>query len=382
MLVALAVLELGALLLLMARLSSGRNRRRPAQPLLEADANHAGVVSVVVPTFNEALRIGPCLEGLSRQSGSIGEIIIVDSGSTDGTAELVREAAARDPRFRLERDAPLPAGWVGKVWAMQHGLSLAGGRWILGVDADTSPRPGMVDALLREVGEAGYDVVSFSPRFVGMSALEQWLQPSMLLTLVYRSGAAGARGQDPESLMANGQCFLARREVLVKNGGYALARSSWADDVTLARELARRGASVGFLDGSRLYDVRSYEGVWQLWKEWGRSFDLADATRRWRHWLDIIFLFLVLVLPWVVAVWLVMGGESGTGAWRRVLLGSVGTILAIRLLMLLALAPSYKERTMGFWLSPLSDPIAWIRLVISTLSRPQEWRGRRFSKGN
>lgn len=378
MIVLVALLEFVALLVLMARLSSGRNRRPAAAPMLKVNPQNKGVVSVILPTFNEASRVALCLEGLAKQGASVREIIVVDSGSTDGTRELVESAKAKDPRFRLERDAPLPPGWVGKVWALQHGLSVAGGSWVLGVDADTVPKEGMVDAVLSEATEAGFDVVSFSPRFAGMSLLEQWLQPSMLLTLVYRSGAAGGPRQSAESMLANGQCFLARREVLERHGGYELARSSWADDVALARELARRGAVVGFLDGSRLYDVRAYASAGQMWKEWGRSFDLADASNRWRHWLDVAFLFLVQVLPWAVIVLFFTGLLSEDGIWRSILLGVAGMILAIRVLMLLALAPSYEKRTAGFWLSPLSDALAWVRLVASTLVRPRAWRGREF----
>ena len=54
----------------------------------------------------------------------------------------------------------------------------------------------MMASAIRQMGGVaaeGRDVVSFAPRFAGMTAAEQWLQPSMLLTLVYRFGAAGRR---------------------------------------------------------------------------------------------------------------------------------------------------------------------------------------------
>ena len=101
-------------------------------------------VSVIVATLNEAARIAPCLAGLRAQGRPLLEVLVVDSRSTDGTRDLVAAAAALDPRVRLLTDDPLPDGWVGKVWALEHGLRAARGEWILGIDADTEPRPGLV----------------------------------------------------------------------------------------------------------------------------------------------------------------------------------------------------------------------------------------------
>ena len=111
----LALLQSAALALLLVRLWPGRTRLPPVVPL--TDSAGTGTVSIIVATLDEARRIGPCLEGLIAQGPVVREIIIVDSGSTDGTTDLVRAASARDPRVRLLRDDPLPAGWVGKVWA-------------------------------------------------------------------------------------------------------------------------------------------------------------------------------------------------------------------------------------------------------------------------
>src|SRR6185503_14651794 len=101
---------------------------------------------------------------------------------------------------------------------------------------------------------------------------------------------------------ANGQCFLARRDTLLRHGGYAPARASFADDVTLARHLARRGERVGFLDGSRLYRVRSYRSASEMLREWGRSLDLRQATSAVRQWNDIIQLTAVQGVPVLVLI--------------------------------------------------------------------------------
>ena len=122
-------------------------------------------VTVMVTTLNEVHRVGPCLDGLMQQQEPLLEVLVVDSRSTDGTRELVEAASKRDPRIRLVTDEPLPPGWVGKVWALENGLREARGEWVLGIDADTVPAPGLVGAVIDAVEQDGYDVASFSPQF-------------------------------------------------------------------------------------------------------------------------------------------------------------------------------------------------------------------------
>lgn len=372
----LAVLLAGALLALLARLAPGRHRLPPVAPRPEGTE---GSVSVILATLDEAERAGPCLEGLMRQGAPVREILVVDSHSTDGTAELVREAARRDPRVRLLLDPPLPDGWLGKAWAMEHGLRQATGEWVLTVDADTAAAPGMAAAALEAAREHRFDAVSFSPRFALSGALETLIHPALLVTLVYRGGSAGAAATDPERLMANGQCFLLHRDTLVEGGGFAPARRSFCDDVTLARHLARRGARVGFLDGRELYVVRPHASARAAWRDWGRSLDLKDAAGAARQWADVALLLLAQGAP--LPVLLV---AFATGAWRTggglALVIVAGTLLLLRLLVHAALRPCYVRGGVAFWLSPLLDWLGALRILLSTLRRPKRWRTRVYAE--
>ncbi|MEW5919301.1 MAG: glycosyltransferase family 2 protein, partial [Gemmatimonadota bacterium] len=141
------------------------------------------------------------------------------------------------------------------------------------------------------------------------------------------------------------------------------------------------GARVGFLDGSRLYRVRSYESLGHMWREWGRSIDLKDATNKLRRAGDCLFVALVqgaplpLVATWIAGWW---QPQDGVG-WAVVAINA--TLLLIRLVMLLALAPAYSKRSLGYWLSPTADWIAVLRLILSMLRRPTQWRGRHYPAG-
>ncbi len=377
----MAIVQGSLFVALVWRLLPGRTRRPAVAPRLEPRTDTS--VSVIVATLNEAHRISPCLDGLMAQPAPLSEILVVDSRSTDGTGELVTRAAQRDARVRLITDDPLPAGWVGKVWALETGLRQAKGEWVLGIDADTEPQPGMIPAIIDAAEQYGYDVVSFGPRFAGQSSAERFVQPAMLLTLVYRCGAAGADDPPPDRVMANGQCFLARRAVLEEHGGYAPARASFCDDVSLARHVAARGARVGFLDGSRVIGVRAYSSLGEMWREWGRSFDLKDATPMWRRWFDVALVWSTQALPLPMLITLALAGmwpALGELSAVNLLWMFNAAALIARLLMLVALRGSYAERGWPFWLSFLSDIPAAIRLTISTARQPRAWRGRAYGE--
>jgi len=377
MLLALASLQSVLAGLLVFRLMGGRTRRPAEAP--QPQGHDGDGLTMVVATLNEAKRIGPCLRGLEAQGAPVREILVVDSGSTDGTRELVAAAAQRDPRIRLLTDPPLPTGWIGKAWALQHGTEQASQPWVLGMDADTEAEPGCAAAVLAAAQREGFEAVSFAPRFDGQTAAERWLQPALLVTLIFRSGAVGDPRVKPDRVIANGQCFLLKRAVLLANGGYAPVKDSFAEDVSLVRHLARAGVSVGFLDGSRLYSVRSYTGIAQMWREWGRSLDLKDATSKVRQSFDTLFVALAQGVQWPLALVLVLAWPTmPAGPTRTVLSVSTGILLGIRWMLLFALRGSYARRGVTWWLSPFADPIAAVRLVISSLRRPKQWRSRTY----
>lgn len=383
----LLLIQLPAFFLLLSRLLKGI-RRTPPIAVGSPTPEELGAVSIVVPTLNERERLGPCLQGLSKQSYEVREIIIVDSNSSDGTPELVEKTQENDPRFRLITDDPLPIDWVGRPWALHTGYlySSPESEWILGIDADTKPDPRLVVSIVRAAVAHNFDLVSLSPQFILKYPGEWWLQPALLITLVYRFGPTGTNSETPLRVMANGQCFLCRRDVLTKLDGYSTAKGSFCDDVTLARYAASVGFKVGFLDGSKVLKVRMYEGALDTWNGWGRSLDLKDASGVSQLWHDLWFLLCVQGLPLPAS--LVFLSCLGLGSYSRSIILAAGLnlgLVLIRTAMLKAIAPAYDRTQVSplgfclFWLSPLADPLAVVRIFLSALTRPTQWRGRSYN---
>ena len=386
LLLGLLIFQGTATLILLSRLVKGAIRRPPLAPQV-ATPQQSGVVSILIPTLNEVDRIAPCLGGLSQQGNEVREIIVIDSNSQDGTRDRVKDAAETDPRLRLITDDPLPAGWVGRPWALHNGFlaSSADSEWILGIDADTEPQPGLVASSIDAAIAEGYDLVSLSPQFILNYPGEWWFQPALLMTLLYRFDAAGVRNQSPDRVMANGQCFLCRRSVLVQLDGYTSAAASFCDDVTLARTAAKQGFKVGFLDGAKVIRVRMYTGMAQTWREWGRSIDLKDATTPLQLAGDLALLLLTqaLPLPLTLIFWSNFGWEY-SDLTVKLAIGLNLFLVTIRCALLLAIYPSYYRpdrfapAAWLFWLSPFADPLAVLRIFLSAFQTPKQWRGRMY----
>ncbi len=342
----------------LARIARGARRSPPLLP--DPQRAVAGKVSVVIPARDEEHRIGRALGALAGDP-QVGEVVVVDDCSTDRTAEVASSA-----RARVVRGLPLPPGWVGKPWALHQGLEAATGEWLVTLDADVVPRPGLVGALVGAAEDQGWDHVSAGGRFICDYAGQRLLHPAMLATLVYRFGPPGAATIPPaQRVVANGQCTITRRAVLAAQGGYRPIAGHLTDDVALARHLAGVGWRVGFLDGTRCFDVRMHTSVGEAWRNWGRSLPMPDVTSTaWKAAdLAVVWMALALPLPRLLA-------RRGD----RLDL----SLLALRLGVLAATASAYRHRGPAYWLSPLADVPVAVRLSWATLRPGRTWRGRTY----
>ncbi len=180
--------------MVLSRLARGRSLPPPLAPGAPAPK---GTVSVVVPARDEEARIAGVLAPL-RDDPAVAEVLVVDDESSDRTAEVAEGYGAR-----VVRGAPLPAGWAGKPWALEQGLRAAGGEWIVFLDADVRPKPGLVAALVERA--QAFDLFSAGPRFICDTHLERCLHAAFLTTLVWRFGPTGARQPRPSLAVINGQ---------------------------------------------------------------------------------------------------------------------------------------------------------------------------------
>jgi dolichol-phosphate mannosyltransferase len=372
LLYALALAQAVAGLVVLIRLGRGRDRVRPLAP---GDPAEPGALTVIVPARDEEHRIGPLLDAVARMGPVVREAIVVDDGSTDATADVVRRAIARDARLRLVTAAPRPDGWVGKQHALQQGLAEARAPWALCLDADARPDPALPDAILRAAAEHGYDAVTAGPRFAVDTPGEAVLHPALLATLVYRFGPPTPAPAASDRIVANGQCLLVPVERFRTAGGWQPVRAHMTEDVALARHLVRSGWRVGMADAAPLLVVDMHASGREAWREWGRSLALPGVASGREQALDILTLLLTLALP----PWMLLAALLTGSVW--IAIPSL-VLLAVRILFHVALRSAYERPGRLYWLAPLADGAAVVRLVASALRPNRRWRGRTYARSS
>ena len=177
-------------------------------------------VSIVVAARDEEEHIEQCLAALSDQDYPAHryEVIVVDDGSRDRTAERVRQNAT--DRVRLVRTEE-KLGWSGsKKAALSLGIATATGEIILTTDADCRVGPGWIRALVSHFQGAVGMVVGFSqvrPEEAGRRWLAGYEATDFLALMGCIAGSIG----HGHPMAASGQNLAYRKEVFTGVGGYS-----------------------------------------------------------------------------------------------------------------------------------------------------------------
>jgi dolichol-phosphate mannosyltransferase len=348
----------------------------PRKRVEVSDTTSSDRLTIILPVLNEVARISACLDSLIAQPKEAIEILVVDGGSSDGTREIVKRYGTRDNRVRLVDASPINETWTGKAWGLYIGLQASdqNSKWILCVDADVHATPKLVRSLLNHAQRIGVETFSLAATQQLSGAADALIHPTLLTTLIYRFGSPGKATKNVHRALANGQCFLCRRETLIKTRALEAARSSLCEDITIARRLAECGEEVGFYESDGLIDVRMYENWRETWRNWPRSLPMRDQYFGWREWLGLLKILVLQALPLPVFVVCVIAGGP---PWFAIATGALGIV---RLGILAGVARAYKARPWSYWLSPLLDLPVALKLIASALARRQVWRGRVYMR--
>jgi hypothetical protein len=223
-------------------------------------------VAVLLPLRDEAARVTPCLEALLGQRGVPHlEILVLDDGSTDGTAEVVRAVAG--DKVRLLTGAALPDGWLGKPYACAQLAAAADADVLVFLDADVVLAPDAIAGAVTAARE--FTLLSPYPRITGAGRLVQpLLQWSWLTFLPLR---AMERSPRPSLAAAGGQWLVADRAGYQRAGGHAAVRGEVLEDIALARAVKRSGGRIALADGSPVATCEMYPSWAALRDGYGKS---------------------------------------------------------------------------------------------------------------
>jgi hopene-associated glycosyltransferase HpnB len=233
-------------------------------------ASGGAAVTVVVPARDEAESIQAALASLLAQEyrGAL-SIVLVDDNSSDGTGELAA-ALVSGGRLTILKGEPLPAGWTGKLWAVQQGLThplAKSAGYVLLTDADIVHAPGHVSALVAQAEAGGYELVSEMVRLHCATAAERALIPAFVFFFQMLYPFAWVNDPAKRTAGAAGGTMLVARAALDRIDGVTRIRQNLIDDCALAKEIKSTGGRIwlGHAEAAistRVY--RSWRDVWNM----------------------------------------------------------------------------------------------------------------------
>lgn len=332
---------------------------------------HAPPVTVVMPARNEAETVGRAVTSLLRQdyAGRL-DIVVVDDGSDDGTADRVAEVASGFSQVHVVPGKPLPAGWIGKMWALDQGVAYARqlapeGRYLLLTDADIDHDAGNVRRLVYKAETEGRLLVSVMVRLHTQHFWERLLIPAFVFFFQKLYPFSWVNNPAKRTAAAAGGCMLLNRDALEAIGGIAAVRGELIDDCALARRIKAHGP-IWLGLSSRIRSLRRYAGLGGLWQMVARTAFTQLGYSVLALAGTVVAMTLTYLVPPIAFVYGVV-----TGALPSAVLGGIAWALMIR-----AQRPTLALYRLAWWRGTLL-PFAALLFTLMTLdSARRHWQGR------
>ncbi len=231
-------------------------------------------LSIIIPARNEELRLRPLLKSLNEQQFQNFEVLVVDDGSTDETAQVAKSFGARVLKSELlENMQP------GKANACAYGAHFATGEWILFLDADIQlvGENSLQTILNGFQKQGGKGIFSMQPYHYIYKMYEN-LSVIFNVTMITGMNVFTFWGKKFKTAGSFGPCIVCDVESYRKTGGHEVAAHTIMDDFALSDVFLKEQLPVTNHLGKGILKMRMHEeGPRQLVEGWTKN--LATASQ-------------------------------------------------------------------------------------------------------
>lgn len=222
-------------------------------------------ITVLIPARNEAPFIKQTLAALSKQGSGL-RIVVVDDQSSDGTAEQAKDCGARV----VSGVAP-PAGWSGKLWALEQGFRKVQTPYVLLLDADIELKPGIVATLREKARKEKLALVSLMAKLPLQRYIERMLMPAFIFFFKLLYPFSLANKPNSRVAAAAGGCILVETRALRAIGVFAGHHDALIDDCVLAARIKRSGFRIWVGLSHSAQSQRGYNELKPAWEMVART---------------------------------------------------------------------------------------------------------------
>jgi hypothetical protein len=338
-------------------------------------------ISVLIPAGNEERVIGASIASLLASRGVQIEVVVLDDGSTDRTAEIVRGFAVQDARVRLRSSPPLPGGWNGKQHARYALAAAARFNILCFLDPDVRLEPEALACMSSFLSRSGSDLVSGFPRQETESPLECLLLPLIQFVLLSYLPLAGMRSLPaPGFAVGCSQFLMVRREAYQKTGGHSQIRATMHDGLLLPQLFRRHGLRTDLADLTHLATCRMYHNAAEVWRGLAKNATVGMATPA-RILPFTLLLFCGQILPLLLALSLALAPSLYGDGERSIILAALAASFVPRLLSVW----KYRQSLFSALLHPLGVTVLlalqWYALLRRLAGQQVTWKERAYRVG-
>jgi len=336
------------------------------------------LISILIPARNEEDNIKRCINSLLKQDYDNLEILVLDDGSIDRTAEIVNELIKKDPRIRLYYGKPLARGWLGKSYACQQLAGHAKGQYLLFVDADTLHFPTSVSSAVACLLKYKVDALSVFAKQIMVTFPERMVIPfGNFMIMGFMPLALIRRSRRALFCTAIGQFMLFKKEIYKAIGGHESVKGEILEDVIISKQVKRCGYKFMIFDGrSNLY-CRMYHNFFEV---------VAGYSKVLFSSFDYSIMMISTAIVVIAAVYLmpfVMLPLSIIFDWQQAYVNMIFLQMIFILVTRIILSVRYRMKAVDILLYPLSVIYLLSMAVNSVLQYKFNigvcWKGRTYN---
>ncbi len=347
---------------------------RPLPDRPEAPASWPRV-SIIVPACNEEGTLRDATASKLASDYPDLEVVIVDDRSTDGTPGIADALAAGDPRVRVVHVKELPAGWLGKLHALDRGVHASSGDYLLFSDADVHMDADVMRRVIAVAEKEELGFVALFPRVWESGFVVDLAMTAMLRQLVV--AGRSWKVSDPRSsvCVGSGVFNLVRRTAFAATPGFPWLKLEIVDDIALGQMMKRAGARCALFNASTSLGLHFYRSAGEMMRGTEKNgFSVLGRLRLYLALLAAAALILVEVGPLVALVY------PGAPMWARALGGAALVVTSL----LQATVAWWGKRSALVALVPVLGPLTCLfflmrGVVLAILRGGVVWRGTKYS---
>ena len=285
-------------------------------------------VSVVIPARNEERNLEQALESVLALDYPDLEIIVVNDRSTDATGSIVEKIAERAPRLTVVTITCLPAGWIGKPYALHMGAQEARGEFILFTDADIVFHPSALRKAVAHVQAHRFDHVTLIPQGIMPGVFLRTLSTTFGIFMLLIFKPWKARNPRSRSYLGVGAFNLIRTSAYRTMGGHQPVALRPDDDLKFGKLVKDHGYRQDVLNGRGMVTVEWYRSVGELIDGLMKNMFAGMEYRVSLVIAATLAALLIHIWPWI-GMWIAEGWPQ---AWYAVtvvmMVGSFGVAMA------------------------------------------------------